>query len=201
MKHLIASVIAGACLWVASAAGAAELTLFNVDLRSAEETTLHDAAVAAGARLVRSGNGHRVYDASRIGLPGAQMLEVLFDGGRFVIAAYSFRHDSKADHELRRLLVAKYGEAKVTVGSGKRYPLDLTERYAECGSCSWDMDPPLELVYTNLARNPRKTGLFDDLQTRLTYVNRPLFEELQRRTVEAAKNGDRERASRLGSLF
>ncbi len=201
MKHVVSSLIACAGFWFAGAAAAGELTLFNVELRTADEATLHNAAVAAGARLIKSSKGHRIYDASRIGLPGAQTLEVLFDEGRFVIAAYAFRHDPKANHELRRLLVAKYGDGKVALDDGRRLPVDMTQRFAECAPCKWDIEAPMELVYTDYAKNPRSTSFLDEWETRLSYVNRSLFTELQRRTAEAAKGSDRERARGLGSRF
>lgn len=59
----------------------------------------------------------------------------------------------------------------------------------------------MEFVYTNYAKNFRRTSFLDEWQSRLSYVNRPLFEELQRRTTEAAKSGDRERARSLEGRF
>jgi hypothetical protein len=94
-------------------ARAAELSLFDVPLRDATPVALHAAALAAGARLVKSSAGHRVYDASRIALSGAHTLETLFEGEQLVVAAYSFKRGSTGDYELRRLLAAQYGPTYV----------------------------------------------------------------------------------------
>jgi hypothetical protein len=180
-------------------AQAAELSLFDVALRDATPAALHAAAVAAGARPVSSSAGHRVYDATRIGLPGAQRLETLFDGDRFVVAAYSFKRGRNGDHDLRRLLTAKYGRAYILLGSGQRHEVDMAERYSDFVEYRWDMDAPLELIYNTMQAAPGP-GYFDR-ETRLTYVNRPLFEALQQRTAEAQKQLDRERAGRLKGAF
>jgi hypothetical protein len=181
-------------------ARAAELSLFEVPLREATPTTLHAAALASGAKLVKSDAGHRVYDASRIALPGAHTLETLFDGEQFVVAAYSFRRGSTGDYELRRLLAAKYGPAYIVLGSGKRHAVDLAERYPDVIECRWDVDAPLELIYNTMEAAPRRPGTFD-YETRLTYLNRPLFEALQQRTAAAQKQLDRDRAGRLKRAF
>src|SRR5438105_116444 len=144
MKRVVIAAIAASCLWIQDVARAVELSLFDVELRSATPTTLHKAALAVGARLVKSSGGHKVYDATRIGLPGALALETLFDGEQFVVAAYSFSANSKLDHDLRRLLVAKYGQAYIQLTSGKRYPMDLDKRYADGGTFYWTMDAPIE---------------------------------------------------------
>ena len=78
------SIFAAVSMVLVSCADAAELTLFDVELRSATPATLHQAALAAGARPISSSGGHRVYDATRIGLPGARRLETLFDGERLL---------------------------------------------------------------------------------------------------------------------
>lgn len=184
---------------VAFAARAGELSLFDVALHDATPAALHAAAVAAGARPVRSSAGHRVYDATRVGLPGVQRLETLFDGDRFVVAAYSFKRAKNGDHDLRRLLAAKYGRAYILLGSGQRHEVDIAERYSDFGEYRWDVDAPLELVYNTMQAAPGP-GYFDR-ETRLTYVNRPLFEALQQRTAEAQKQRDRERAGRLKGAF
>ncbi len=75
--------LAGLAVFVASQVAAAELTLFDVELRTATPEQLHRSAVAGGARMLTRSAGHRVYDVSKVGLPGAHRLEVLFDGDRF----------------------------------------------------------------------------------------------------------------------
>lgn len=178
-------------------ASATELILFGVELRSATPATLHRAALAAGARPITTAVGHRVYDATRIGLPGARRLETLFDNERFVAAAYMFDPNSHTDHELRRLLVARYG-APYALLSGKRYTPDITPRYADVPDARWDMDAPLELVYTQLARSRQSiTGV----EPRLTYVNRVLFEELEQRTREESRRRDQAQAKQLRGAF
>jgi hypothetical protein len=181
-------------------ARAAELSLFDVPLRDATPAALHAAALGAGARLVKSSAGHRVYDASRIALPGAHTLETLFDGGRFVVAAYSFKRGATGDYELRRLLAAKYGPAYIVLSSGKRHAVDLAERYPDVIECRWDVGAPLELIYNTMEAAPRRPGTFD-YETRLTYLNRTLFEALQQRTAAAQKQLDRDRAGQLKGAF
>jgi hypothetical protein len=183
---------------VAMHATAGELTLFDVELRTATTQQLHQAAVAAGARLLSSAEGRRVYDVAKVGLPGARRLEVLFDGDRFVVAAYTFDDNRPADHELRRLLVAKYGPPYVILSGGKRYEPDITARYPDIPSGRWDMDAPMELIYTQFALNPKKFG---GTETRLTYVNRTAFEELQRRVQAEGKQADKARAAQLKRTF
>jgi hypothetical protein len=177
---------------------AGELTLFDVELRAATTQQLHQAAAAAGAKLMSSAGGRRVYDVAKVGLPGARRLEVVFDGDRFVVAAYTFDDNPKADHELRRLLVAKYGPPYVILGSGKRYEPDLAARYPEIPEGKWDLGAPMELIYTQYALNPRKFG---GHESRLTYVNRTLFEELQKRVEAEGKQADKARATQLQRTF
>ena len=191
------SILAVAAMMLAPWTGAAELTLFDLELRNVTPATLHQAALAAGARPISSSRGHRVYDATRIGLPGARRLETLFDGEQFVVAAYTFDSNSRSDQELRRLLVARYGPPYALL-NGRRYTPDITTRYAEVPEARWDVEVPLELIYTQLARSTRSiTGV----EPRLTYVNRGVFDELERRTREEGQQRDRARAKQLRGAF
>jgi hypothetical protein len=199
MKRTVVVIVAAVCLWIQSGAGAAELSLFNVTLSDATPASLHQAALAAGARLIKSSGGRRVYDASRIGLPGARTLETLFDGERFVIAAYTFKRTTSTDYELRRLLIAKYGQAKIVTREGKTYEVDISGRYHDGGIYQWSVDPPMELIYADLLESLGPPS--HDYQTRLTYVNRTLFEELKQREAEIMKKADRDRAGRMKGAF
>ncbi len=198
-KALLASFV----VFVTTQVSAAELTLFDVELRTATPEQLHRAALAAGARpLIRSG-GHRIYDVTKVGLPGARRLEVLFDGERFVIAAYTFDDDSRSDHELRRLLAAKYGPAYVILkdlvrNDGQRYEPDLTARHYDMGDARWDMEPPMQLVYTQHAFNPTKAW---HEEVRLSYVNPIAFEALEKRLRAAGQQADKARAVQLRRSF
>lgn len=176
---------------------AAELSLFDIDLRTATPLRLHQAAVAAGAQPLNKLPGHRLYDATKLGLPGAQRLELLFDGEVFVAAAYTFDERSRNSHELRRLLVAKYG-APYLLLNGKRHEPDITGRYFEFGTVRWGMGEPMELVYTEYAPNPRKFGGFE---TRLTYLNRAAFEMLEQRNSSERDRADKARAAHLRKAF
>lgn len=193
-------IVALAALVAALPSVAFELTLFDVELRSATPASLHAAALKAGARLIKTSGGHRIYDASRIGLPGAARLETLFDGDRFVVAAYSFNEGNAADLELRKLLVGRYGDAHETTESGRRYEIDLRRRYVEAAAARWDVDPPMELVYTTMAWGRQRNGRYGH-STRLTYVNRPLFDEVQKRAAAEAKEAERTRAKQLKGVF
>lgn len=188
----------GLAVFVAFQATAAELALFDVELRTATPEHLHRAAVAGGARLLTHSGGHRVYDASRMGLPGAWRLEVLFDGQRFVAAAYTFDDNSQTDHELRRMLAAKYGPPYVILSGGKRYEPALTVRFYDMADARWDMAPPMQLVYTQHAFNPTKLGR---RETRLSYVNRTAFDELEQRLRAEGKRADKARATQLQRTF
>jgi hypothetical protein len=84
------------------------------------------------------------------------------------------------------------------LSGGKRYPMDLEQRYADGGTYHWTTDAPIELIYTNLAINRTRFG---HTETRLTYVNRSLFEEMQRRSAADLKQAAREHASRLKGTF
>ena len=183
--------------FVTAQAEAGELTLFDVELRTATTEQLHRAAVAAGARLLSSAGGQRVYDVTKVGLPGARRLEVVFDGDRFVVAAYTFDDTSRSDHDLRRLLVAKYGPPYVVLGSGKRYEPDITTRYPEIPEGRWDMGA-MKLIYTQFASNPKKFG---GRENRLTYVNQALFVELQQRLEAQGKEAAKTRATLLQKVF
>lgn len=188
----------GLAVFAAFQANAAELTLFDVELRTATPEQLHRAAVAGGAHLLTWSGGHRVYDASRVGLPGARRLEVLFDGDRFVVAAYTFDDNSRTDHELRRMLAAKYGPPYVILSGGKRYEPDLTARFYDMADARWDLAPPMQLVYTQYAFNPKKFG---QRETRLSYVNPIAFDELEQRLRAEGKQADKARATQLQRTF
>jgi hypothetical protein len=127
-----------------------------------------------------------------MGLPGAIQLETLFDGERFVIATYTFERRHNTEHELRRLLVAKYGRPYL-LADRRRHEIELEATYAEAPGVRWEVDPPMELVYTNIRAGTEKA--------RLSYVNRALFEELERRVSEEGKKNDRARAEQLGKTF
>ena len=159
------TLLAGMAVFMAPNLSAEGLTLFDVELQTATSEQLHRAAIASGARLLTRSTSHRVYDVSKVGLPGARRLELLFDGDRFVIAAYTFDDNSRSDHELRRLLAAKYGPPYVILSGGNRYEPDLTVRYYDMADARWDMGPPMQLVYTQHAFNPRKFG---NRETRLS---------------------------------
>lgn len=195
MKRALLAVAVG--LSLCNSAVAAALTLFDVDLLNATPASLHRAAVSAGARLLTVSGGHRVYDARKLGLPGAVHLETLFDGERFVIATYSFDGRHAVDHQLRRLLVAKYGPAHVLI-SGQRHEIKLDEPYAEAPGARWDVDAPMELVYDNVIPS-RRLHVFTD--TRLTYVNRPLFDALEQRVAEEGRRADQAKVRAIGKAF
>lgn len=192
------TLLAGLAVFVATPTASAELTLFDVELRTATAEQLHRAAVAGGARLLTRSIGHRVYDVGKMGLPDARRLEVLFDGDHFVIAAYTFDDNSRSDHELRRLLAAKYGPPYVILSGGKRYEPDLTVRFYDMADARWDMAPPMQLVYTQHAFNPNKFGQRD---IRLSYVNRIAFDELEQRLRAEGKQADKARAAQLQRTF
>lgn len=192
------TLLAAFAVFVTAQVTAAELTLFDIELRTATPLQLHRAAIAAGARLLTQSAGHRIYDVTKVGLPGAQRLEVLFDGERFVIAAYTFDDHNRSDHELRRLLAAKYGPPYVILSSGQRHEPDLTERFYDLADARWDMAPPMQLVYTQVAFNPKKFGMREH---RLSYVNRTAFEEFAKRVQAEGKQADKARATQLQRAF
>lgn len=206
MKHSLRAVaiFALALLWLPFAV-AQEMLLFNVAVLSSTEIQLHEAALSAEAKLVSAKPGHRIYDVGKLGVPGARRLEILFDLGQFVMAQYSFNEGDASkieDYELRRLLVARYGNAYLRTRDKKRkLPYDISSRYVECTSCVWDFDASAELIYTNLARNPAYKTFGNEFTIRLTYLSRERFEALQKRLDEADQASVKERASNAGTGF
>lgn len=188
------ALLAGVAVFVAAKVSAAELTLFDVELRAATPEQLHRAALAAGASLLNRSGGCRIQDVNKVRLPGARRVEVLFDGERFVIAAYAFDDDSRTDHELRRLLADKYGPTYLILGSGKRHESDLTVRYSEVADTYCDMAPPMQRTCTQHAFKPKK---LEREEVRLSYVNPIAFEALEQRLRAAGQQADKAREAQL----
>ncbi len=73
-----------------------------------------------------------------------------------------------------------------------------TVRFYDMADARWDMAPPMQLVYTQHAFNPRKFG---QRETRLSYVNPIAFDELQQRLRAEGKQADKARAAQLQRTF
>lgn len=148
---------------VSMAAQAAELTLFDIPLRSASREQIRTAIKSAGGLLQSKTRDTDNFDARNIGLPGAQSLEVIFLEDKFVLAQYHLRFRSPSDDErLRKMLVSKYGNP-----SGR----DFGAQYVSDGKYVWSFDGNMNLVATK--------EFFGGFNL-LTYVNRAEQARLER---------------------
>ncbi len=111
-------------LWgiASTAQAAAPLSLFGVNLKDAERTTLRQAIKQAGVKVEREDDRfwHDVYDPKAV-LDGSSKLTVGYEDktGRFAVAAYTFPAfvDPGKVSEVVDMVSRKYGKPSEIVGS------------------------------------------------------------------------------------
>lgn len=123
-------------------ASAAELTLFDIPLRTASREEIRSAITKAGGKLKLSSRDIDQYNAKSIGLPGATELEVVYLENKLVMAQYSLSTDAKQEERIRKMLVSKYGQPNK---SGRD---NFDAEYIGDGKYRWSFDNNMELVFT-----------------------------------------------------
>lgn len=174
----------------AFAANASELTLFGEPLRTADRAHLLAAAKAAGAKLVKSSAASDVFDASAMGLPGAQTLEIAYLNDQVVMAQYQLEKNSPTDERLRKMLVAKYGMPQGGDALGSKAQ-QFAQQYVGDGKYRWSFDSNMELVFNK--------EFFGDRY--LTYVNKTTQAKVQRMLDASERKGAARAAQSKSDIF
>jgi hypothetical protein len=174
-----------AFLTMASAVCAAELKLFEVELRNASRSEITAAIAGAGARKTSGGKDLETWNASKINLPGAQELEVVYLDDKLVLVQYKFtRSDSKADERLRKMIISKYGLPQD--GDSK-----FGDQFGPDGKFHWKFEGGMELIYTK--------EFFGTVY--LTYVNKSEQSKLEARVKSADLARTQHEAKKSASAF
>lgn len=164
---------------------AAELTLFNIPLRTSSREEIRDAITQAGGKLKNSSRDSEKYDARAIGMPGATELEVVYLEDKLVMAQYSISVDSKDEERVRKMLVSKYGQPQ---GYG-----DFDGRYISHGKYRWNFDHSMELVFTK--------EFFSSSPRYLSYVNKREEARLGKLINDADRRAAEKEAAKKNSVF
>lgn len=172
----------------AAFANAAELTLFDVPLRTASREEIRAAIVGVGGRLNTNSRDREVYDARNIGLPGATQLEVVYLNDHLVMAQYTLNLHGNDDEHVRKMLTAKYGQPG---SSGTRGKFDV--QYISHGKYRWSFDHGMELVFTR--------DFFPSKPTYLSYVNKTEQARLEKLVKDAAQQAAEREAAAKKSVF
>jgi hypothetical protein len=173
-------------------ANAAELTLFGETVSTVHRDEMRTAAKTNGARLIKSSGTSDVFDASRMGLPGAQTLEIVYLDGQLVMAQYALEKDSPTDEKLRKMLVSKYAyPTGGTPDPWAKTPRKFDDEYVGEGKYRWKFDNDMELVYTKEFFGERF----------LTYANKTAQAKMQRLLDSADKSGVSQAAKAKSNLF
>jgi len=167
-------------IFFSTVVNAAELTLFNLPLRSVIRTELRAAIEHAGGELVSSTQSEDVFNASRIGLPGASRLQVLYLGPRFVLAQYQFAEYSQTEERLRKMIVSKYGQPTL-IESPFANGQSFDAQYITDGKYRWNFENDMQIVFDHP---------FSGADT-LSYVDRAMQGEL----AQLLKNRESQAAS------
>lgn len=184
------SIIAG-LLCATSCAMAAELELFGLRLADAPADQVRNAAISAGAKPMATRGPVTRLDASRLGLPGAQMLELTTARGKVMAAQYDFGKNSyQTDETLRKMLAAKYGLPKKTDAFGP-HGGKFTDQFIDDGKYTWNFDRGMQLVY--------RKEFFGEVY--LSYVNKPLLAEVEAAADATDKNTIKDKAERNKTVF
>lgn len=171
---------------------AADLTLFGEQLNTVERPQLRAAAKAAGAKLVKSTETTELYDAKSIGLPGANTLELVYLDGRVVMAQYALEKGSKTDERFRKMLVAKYGLPHSVDDTFRgTSPQKFDQQYIGDSKYRWKFDNSMELVFSKEFFGERY----------LTYVNKPVHEQLKRKLDDSESKGAARAAKAKSDIF
>lgn len=168
----------------AGAAFAAELTLFDIPLRTSSREEIRSAIAGAGGRLTKSSTSTDVYDATKIGLPGAQQLEVVYLDDRLVMAQYKLQLNMQLEERVRKMLVSKYGQP----GGG-----DFAGTYVGHGKYKWGFDGAMELVF--------KKDFFSSSPIYLSYVNKSEEARLGKLLEDADRKAAEREAASKKSVF
>lgn len=168
---------------ITSLSQAAELTLFDIPLRTASREEIRSAIAKAGGRLKSSLQDIDKYDASQIGLPGATTLEVIYLGGKLVLAQYELRLDQKTGERVRKMLTAKYGQPRGETG--------FDAEYGGNGKHRWPFDNTMELIFSQDSWSG----------STLSYVNRTEHARLERLVKEQDKRAAEREAASKKSVF
>lgn len=187
------SLMVGALLaFCAFGAGAAELTLFGLPLSSAHRADIKAAALAAGARLTHAGRDSDKFNAAKLGLPGAQTLEIVYLHDNIVMAQYAMSKEEADDERFRRMLAAKYGNPQPVENP---FPTSNTRSFTEQsipdGKYRWKFDNNTELVFTK--------EFFGDRF--LTYVNKTSHAEMSQKLRESEQNSAAQAAKAKSAVF
>ena len=185
MIKLVAAII----LMVASTIGySGELALFGVPLRASSREDIRAAILQAGATSISKTKDVEMYDARKIGLPGATKLEVVFLDDRFVLAQYTLNWANTNEERFRKMLTSKYGQPNrrdTFMNDGSRFDAE----YVEDGKYFWSFDGQMEIVFS------KAFGGSDDVT--LSYVSRmeqsklkTIVEEKDRKAAEEAAAKD-----------
>lgn len=188
-----APTLAGAIL-AASAftANAAELILFGEQLSAVDRPHLVAAAKAAGGKLTRSTANSDVFNASGMGLLGAQTLEIVYLNGHVVMAQYVLEKNSSTDERFRKMLVAKYGFPQSVDDTFRgTAPQKFDQEFIGDSKYRWKFDSSMELVFSR--------EFFGDRF--LTYVNKPAQAQMQRLLDAAEKKGAAQAAKAKTDVF
>lgn len=179
MKYVIAAFLCA----IVSLAHAAELTLFDIPLRTSSREAIRQAITQAGGRLTSSKRDTDIYDTRQIGLPGARSLEVIYLADKFVLAQYVLGEDSKSDERLRKMIVAKYGNPAGSSDFGREFIGD--------GKYNWTFDQDMQLVYTKEFFGARY----------LTYVNRAQQRRLEQLVNDHDRRETEKETKKLNKVF
>jgi len=163
---------------------AAELKLFDVELRNASRSEITSAIAKAGGKKISIAGGFERYDASKISLPGAENLEAVYLDDKLVLVQYKFDHlDLKTDERLRKMIVLKYGQPR---GSS-----NFDDEYTRDGKSRWVFDGGMELIYTR--------EFFGTIY--LTYVNKAEQARLEARVKAADQTKSQQEVKKNTSVF
>lgn len=173
---------------------AAELTLFDIPLRTASRGEIRSAITKAGGKIKSPSRDVDQYDATAIGLPGATQLEVIYLDNKLVMAQYSLSVDAKQEERVRKMLASKYGQPMsdsifdVRGGRG-----NFDSEYISDGKYRWAFDNDMELVF--------KKDLFPSAPKYLSYVNKQEEARLGRLVKDVDKRAAEKEAASKKSVF
>ena len=186
MIKLVAAIV----LMVASAVcHSAEVTLFDVPLRTAGRNDIRAAILQAGGTEISSTRDVETYNARKIGLPGAINLEVIYLNDRFVMAQYALNVHYNDEEQFRKMLVSKYGQPGRSTNAmdrGRRFDA----QYISDGKYFWQFEGQMEIVFNkpwDSTENPTLSYVSRVEQAKLN----KLVEEKARRMAEKAATKNR----------
>lgn len=158
---------------------AERLALFGVDFAEATRESMAEAINNSGGKKISSKGPLDIFDVSKVGVPGANKLTVLYYEGKLVLANYSLALNDANETKLRRILAGKYGLPFEGFVSERQARLFM--QYNSSGEYRWKFDDGMEIQY--------KREFGSDDPKILTYVNK--YEKKRMDAVmEAADNNN-----------